>query len=421
MSPPRKVMVVFGTRPEAIKLAPLVLALQRDKSFRPVVTVTAQHREMLDQVLELFGITPDFDLDVLTPRQTLIGLTVRILGPLGDVIEAERPDAVVVQGDTTTTFVGALAAFYHHIPVVHLEAGLRTGDAGRPFPEEANRRLTTQLSSLHLAPTACARGNLLREAVPPWRIVVTGNTGIDALRWACDQPVASHPLIDLLRTERRRVVMVTSHRRESWGAPLVAMAQGLAEIAISRQDIVVVFPLHRNPIVRDCVTPTLGPLPNVLLVEPLPYGVFVRLMERADLIVTDSGGIQEEGPSLGKPVLVTRDVTERPEAVAAGTARLVGTNPERLSAAVTGLLDDPAEYRAMATAVNPYGDGHAARRAVAALKHFFGAGPPSDEFVPLVWKEPAYGHEVAIPPSMEDLDGVRPLGAVAAVAEPGSG
>jgi UDP-N-acetylglucosamine 2-epimerase (non-hydrolysing) len=378
----RKLMVVFGTRPEAIKLAPLILALRHSAEFEPVVTVTAQHREMLDQVLELFAITPQFDLGVCRTRQTLTALTVRMLEVLSELVKSERPDAVVVQGDTTTTLVGALAGFYHQIPVVHVEAGLRTGERYSPFPEEINRRLTTQLATLHLAPTTSARGNLLREDVPRQRIVVTGNTGIDALLWTRQRMQHDHDaLVARLERERRRILMVTAHRRESWGAPLKAVAGALADIASSRTDVVVVFSVHRNPAVRECVVPVLLPLGNVILTEPLPYGPFVQLMERAHVLLTDSGGIQEEGPSLGKPVLVMRDVTERPEAVAAGTVRLVGTDPTRLVAEVHRLFDDPAAYRSMANAINPYGDGRATSRVMGALAHFFGQGPAPDEFI----------------------------------------
>jgi UDP-N-acetylglucosamine 2-epimerase (non-hydrolysing) len=395
----RRVMVVFGTRPEAIKLAPVILALQQSPCFEPMVTVTAQHREMLDQVLELFGITPQYDLDVLRERQTLTELTTRALHGLSRILDAERPDAIIVQGDTTTTFVGALAGFYHRVPVVHIEAGLRTGDRYLPFPEEINRCLTTPLTTLHLAPTPAARDNLLREHVRPTQILVTGNTGIDALLWVQRRTRdMGDPWLERLATEDRPVLLVTAHRRESWGRPLVSVAHALAKVTSIRPDIVVVFPIHRNPVVRESIVPILEGLDNVVLLEPLSYGAFVGLMARCHVILTDSGGIQEEGPSLGKPVLVMREVTERPEAVAAGTARLVGTDRDRLVAEVCRLFDDPQAYRAMANAVNPYGDGQAARRAVAALTHFFGEGPRPDEFGGVPWAT-----EVVLPDDDREL------------------
>ena len=374
-------MVVFGTRPEAIKLAPIVARLRRSKDFRPIVAVTAQHREMLDQVLDLFSIRPDHDLDIIEARQTLTGLTLRAVAGVSRLVEEERPDAVIVQGDTTTTFAGALAAFYHKVPVVHVEAGLRTGEPYLPFPEELNRRLTAQLAALHLPPTPTARENLLAEGIPRDRIVVTGNTGIDALLWASRHaPRSTDPVIRRLGRDRRRMLLVTAHRRESWGEGMQAIGEALMEIAAARPDLIVVAPLHRNPIVRETLAPLLEPLDNVVLLEPLPYGDFVRLMVRSDVILTDSGGIQEEGPSLGKPVLVMRDVTERPEAVAAGTARLVGTSKRAIVAEVSRLLDDITAYAAMAAAMNPYGDGQAAHRTVAAIAHYFGLGPQPDEF-----------------------------------------
>jgi UDP-N-acetylglucosamine 2-epimerase (non-hydrolysing) len=374
-------MCCFGTRPEAIKMAPVVHALERSDGFEPVVAVTAQHRSMLDQVLDLFAIRAKYDLDVIEPRQTLTGVTVRALERLTPVLEAERPDVVLVQGDTTTTFVGALAAFYQRIPVVHLEAGLRTGDPLSPWPEELNRRLTTQLTTLHLAPTATSKANLLAERVGADRVVVTGNSVIDALLWtAARRPALQEPALRGLDGDPRRVLLVTAHRRESWGAPMAGIGRALAAIARAEPELLVVFPVHRNPVVREAILPALDGLDNALLTEPLGYGDFVRLMDRAHLILTDSGGVQEEGPSLGKPVLVLRDTTERPEAVAAGTARLVGTDEEAIAGAVRELLHDPAAYAAMANAVNPYGDGEASRRTLAALAHLFGEGPAPDEF-----------------------------------------
>ncbi|PZS18029.1 MAG: UDP-N-acetylglucosamine 2-epimerase (non-hydrolyzing) [Acidimicrobiales bacterium] len=374
-------MVVFGTRPEAIKMAPVVLALAESSVLEPVVVVTAQHRAMLDQVLELFDIKPDFDLDIIRERQTLTGVTLAALGGLSPLVESEAPAALLVQGDTTTTLTAALAAFYHQIPVVHLEAGLRTGDRLSPYPEEVNRRLTTQLSSLHLAPTSTAKSNLLAENVDASSIVVTGNTVIDALLWTVERCLAyGDPALDDLDDDNRRVLLVTAHRRESWGVPMDAIGQALAEIATAEPDLVVVFPIHANPVVRHSILPAVKGLANVRVVEPLAYGGFARLMVRSHLILTDSGGIQEEGPSLGKPVLVMRDKTERPEGVSAGTVRLVGTRRLDIVTAVSQLLHEPGAHAAMANAVNPYGDGRAAERTVAAVAHLLGDGPPPDEF-----------------------------------------
>lgn len=381
-------MVVFGTRPEAIKMAPVVLALAESSVLEPVVVVTAQHRAMLDQVLELFDIKLDFDLDIIRERQTLTGVTLAALGGLSPLVESEAPAALLVQGDTTTTLTAALAAFYHQIPVVHLEAGLRTGDRLSPYPEEVNRRLTTQLSSLHLAPTSTAKSNLLAENVDASSIVVTGNTVIDALLWTVERRLAyGDPALNDLDDGNRRVLLVTAHRRESWGVPMDAIGQALAEIATAEPDLVVVFPIHANPVVRHSILPAVEGLANVRVVEPLAYGGFARLMVRSHLILTDSGGIQEEGPSLGKPVLVMRDKTERPEGVSAGTVRLVGTRRLDIVTAVSQLLHEPSAHAAMANAVNPYGDGRAAERTAAAVAHLLGDGPPPEEFQCPSWFE----------------------------------
>jgi UDP-N-acetylglucosamine 2-epimerase (non-hydrolysing) len=368
------VAVVFGTRPEAIKMAPIVLALRSDPRFDPYVIVTGQHREMLDQVLQLFGIRPDADLDIIRPRQSLTSVTTRTLDGLAPLLTDDLA-AVLVQGDTTTTMATALAAFYARIPTVHVEAGLRTGNRWSPYPEEMNRLLTTRLASLHLAPTWTARENLLREGIPAADIVVTGNTVIDALLWVAPRvPAFTDPRLTALEASGKRTVLVTTHRRESWGPRMAGVAHTLAEVAKDRDDLAFVLPMHRNPVVREVLEPVLGPRDNVVLTEPLDYGEFVRAMEMAEVLVTDSGGVQEEGPSLGKPVLVLRDSTERPEAVAAGTARLVGTDPVALRHWLLTLLDDPHAYRQMATAVNPYGDGQAAPRCVAALAGMLGMG-----------------------------------------------
>jgi UDP-N-acetylglucosamine 2-epimerase (non-hydrolysing) len=379
----RRVMAIFGTRPEAIKVAPVLAALERSQNFEPVIVVTGQHREMLAQVLELFRIEPHHDLDMCEPGQTLTSITTKALSGLEPLLAAEKPDAVLVQGDTTTTFVGGLAAFYQQIPVFHLEAGLRTHDLLSPYPEEANRQLASRIAALHLAPTLGNKTNLVAEGIDPSSIVVTGNTVVDALIQAVE---LSHeygdPQLADLDSDPRRVVLVTAHRRESWGEGHAAIARALAEIATTEPDVLVVFPIHRNPIVRDAIVPVLGHLPNVRIVEPLAYGGLVKLMQRADLILTDSGGIQEEGPSLGKPVLVLRDTTERPEAVVAGTVRLVGTEEASIVGATRTLLHDEDEYCSMANAVNPYGDGRAAERSLAAMAHFFGIGERIDEFMP---------------------------------------
>ena len=382
MASSKRVMVVFGTRPEAIKVAPLIQALAAAPWSRPVVAVTAQHRWILDQVLELFDICPNYDLDIMRSGQTLTDVTVGALGGLGPVLADAGPDLVVVQGDTTTTFAAALAGFYRQIPVVHLEAGLRTGDVLSPYPEEMNRRLTSQLASLHLAPTPTARANLLAEGVDPCSVVVTGNTVIDALHWTVGRRVPYRDReLTALDVDPRPVLLVTAHRRESWGEPMAAIGAALADLAQSQPDLLVVLPVHPNPRVREALLPAVAGLANVLVVEPLAYGEFARLLDRATIVLTDSGGVQEEAPSLGKPVLVMRDTTERPEAVAAGTARLVGTDRDRIVADVRSLLHDPSAYAAMANAVNPYGDGRAAERSCQAMARFLGLEATVSEFI----------------------------------------
>ncbi len=377
-----KVLVVYGTRPEAIKMAPVVTALSASVHVEPVVVVTGQHRAMLDQVNDLFGITPAHDLDILRERQDLTSITTRSLEGLRRVIGEERPDLVVVQGDTTTSFAGALAAFYAKVPVAHVEAGLRTGDRYNPFPEEINRRLTSHLTTLHLAPTPTSRANLLAEGIAADDVVVTGNTVIDAL---LDVVARDLPLTDpaLARMgDEARIVLVTSHRRESWGQPMARTARALARLAADFPDVLYVLPAHLNPAVRQVLLPPLVGFDNVLVTEPLDYGDMARVLAASTLVITDSGGVQEEAPSLGKPVLVLRETTERPEAVTAGTVRLVGTDEDLVVAEVTRLLTDRAAYDEMARAVNPYGDGRAARRVVGAIEHLFGAGPRPDDFAP---------------------------------------
>jgi len=366
MAAPRKILTVFGTRPEAIKLFPLVHRLARDERFIGRVCISAQHREMLDQVLEIAGIVPDHDLDLMTPGQTLDALTARALVEIGRVLDAERPDWVVVQGDTTTVMAGAIAAYYRKIPVCHVEAGLRSGDIHHPWPEEVNRRVVGSFAALHCAPTTTARDALLRENVDPATVHVTGNTVIDALQWVTARVGDSPALADGLRAleERfagRRIIGVTSHRRENFGDGMQAIAKAVKSIA-SRQDVAVIFPVHLNPQVRAVMKAELAGLDNVALLEPLDYPQFARLLDISHLMLTDSGGVQEEAPALGKPVLVMRETTERPEGIAAGTARLVGTDADRIVRETNRLLDDPAAYAAMAQAHNPFGDGHAAER-----------------------------------------------------------
>jgi len=358
--------VVFGTRPEAIKLAPVVEALAADPRVVPTVAVTAQHRGLLDQVLDLFGLVPDYDLDVMEPGQDLFHVTSAALLGLRDTIRDARPDLVVVQGDTTTTFTGALAAFYERIPVAHVEAGLRTGDLDSPFPEEANRALTGRLATLHFAPTAGARDNLLREGVAPGAIHVTGNTGIDALLRVAAK-VRENPVLPLELDPERRLVLVTAHRRESFDGGMERIARAVAELATARPETDFVFPCHPNPNVRRPVNALLGTHPNVRVIEPVDYAELVTLLTRAHIVLTDSGGIQEEAPSLNVPALVLRDKTERPEGVEAGALRLVGTNPTRIVKEAARLLDDPEAHAAMARVPNPYGDGHASARIAAVL------------------------------------------------------
>jgi UDP-N-acetylglucosamine 2-epimerase (non-hydrolysing) len=376
-------MCVYGTRPEAIKMAPVVAALAASERLEPVVTVTGQHREMLDQVNELFGIVPDHDLDIIQPRQTLTDITTRTIDRLNTILAAEKPDAVVVQGDTTTSMAGALTAFYHQIPVVHVEAGLRTDDIYSPFPEEMNRRITGRLATLHLPPTSLSRGNLLAEGIDPAAVVTTGNTVIDALVDVVHRKVPfTDPKLATLDDDPRRVLLVTTHRRESWGEKMAGVGRALARIARENPDLLIVLPLHRNPVVREVVLPPLAGLANVVVVEPLPYGEFAHLIDRSTIVLTDSGGVQEEAPTLGKPVLVMRDNTERPEAVEAGTVRLVGTDEQVVVAEVTRLLTDEAYFTSMANAVNPYGDGKAAARCVAAIEELLGVGTRLPDFAP---------------------------------------
>lgn len=369
-----RVMTVFGTRPEAIKMAPVVLELKKHTDFiEPIVAVTAQHREMLDQVLALFALKPDYDLDIMAAGQTLYDITGRSLTGLKTVLEEAKPDIVLVHGDTTTTFVGALASFYSQIPVGHVEAGLRTGRKDSPFPEEMNRRLTGAIADWHFAPTTTAEANLLAENVKPETIFVTGNTVIDALKATVKTDYQfTDPVLAAAIDRGRRLVLVTTHRRENLGEPMRHVYQALRQLLEAHDDIEIIFPVHRNPKVREVVEAELGGLDRVNLIEPLDYEPFANLMARASLVMTDSGGIQEEAPALGKPVLVLRDTTERPEAVDAGTVALVGTGREAVFDTAHKLLSDKAAYGAMSEACNPYGDGLASERIVAFLLQRYG-------------------------------------------------
>lgn len=364
-----KIMTIFGTRPEAIKMAPVVLELAKyPDQITPVVAVTAQHREMLDQVLRLFSIKPDYDLDIMSEGQTLYDITSRALTGLREVLSIERPDMVLVHGDTTTTFAGALASYYQQIPVGHVEAGLRTRNKYSPFPEEMNRKLTGSLADLHFAPTATARQSLLAEAVSEADIFVTGNTVIDALLATVDPHYQfSDSLLSSINYQKQRVILVTTHRRENLGEPMRQVYQALKRIVSDFPDVEIVFPVHRNPKVRDVVNSILGGIARVHLCDPLDYQPFANLMARSTLILTDSGGIQEEAPALGKPVLVLRDTTERPEAIDAGTVKLIGTLEETVYRETSALLSDHSQYRAMSESVNPYGDGLASTRIVQTL------------------------------------------------------
>jgi UDP-N-acetylglucosamine 2-epimerase (non-hydrolysing) len=375
-----RIMTIYGTRPEAIKVAPVIKALEASPVLESVTVVTGQHREMLDQVNEIFGITPDYDLDVFAHRQTLNALMSKVFDRLDPVLEGQAPDAVVVQGDTSTVAAASIAAFYRQIPVVHIEAGLRSGDITSPFPEEANRKITSQVAALHLAPTSTSRANLLRENVDPATITVTGNTVIDALLHTVRQGIPFHdPALERIEASGRPVLLVTTHRRENWHV-MEVVGRAVARLARDLPEYAVVLPAHRNPIVREAVLPALKGLDNVLVTEPLAYGEFTRMMAASTIVLTDSGGVQEEAPSLGKPVLVLRENTERPEAVEAGTVKLIGTDEERIVAEVTRLASDPRHYASMANAVNPYGDGAAAARSVAAIEQLLGVGARLPDF-----------------------------------------
>jgi UDP-N-acetylglucosamine 2-epimerase (non-hydrolysing) len=368
MTSPAKILVIFGTRPEAIKLFPVIAALQADPRVTPVVCVSAQHRQMLDQVLSIAAIVPDYDLDVMQPDQSLDALTARLLTGLGKVMDEVQPARVMVQGDTATAMCGALAAYYRKVPVDHVEAGLRSGNIYHPWPEEVNRKIIGQIASLHFAPTDVSAKALTDERIDPARVHITGNTVIDALHWVSAKIAADPSLaVGLAELETRfagkRIIGVTSHRRENFGGGMENIAEAIRQIA-ARDDVAVIFPVHLNPNVRAVMNSALAGLENVALIEPLDYPHFARLLGLAEIMLTDSGGVQEEAPALGKPVLVMRETTERPEGVTAGTAKLVGTETATIVTEIFRLLDDKAAYEAMARAHNPFGDGHSAQRIV---------------------------------------------------------
>lgn len=368
----KKVSIIFGTRPEAIKLCPLVLELKKHPEFETNVCVTGQHRQMLDQVLDVFEVKPDIDLNLMQSNQTLAGLTSRAVTAVDEYLADYKPDIVIIQGDTTTTFCSALAAFYRHIPIGHVEAGLRTWNKYSPFPEEINRVMTSRIADLHFAPTQWAKDNLLKEGIPEKRIFVTGNTVIDALHLAVERVHKNPPEIigvpkELLNGDTRPMVLITGHRRENFGEGFRNICRAISELSVRFPDAAFVYPVHLNPNVQEPVFRMLGNYHNIHLIKPLDYLPFVALMNRSTIVLTDSGGVQEEAPGLGKPVLVMRDTTERPEAVDAGTVRLVGTDIIKITDNVSELLTNEKSYTAMARAINPYGDGKACQRIIAAL------------------------------------------------------
>lgn len=381
-----RIMTIYGTRPEAIKVAPIIKAIESADGLESITVVTGQHREMLDQVNTMFEIVPDHDLNIMSSQQTLNGIVAKVISGVDEILAVEKPDAVIVQGDTSTVMGAAVASFNRQIPVIHLEAGLRSGDINSPFPEEANRKLTSQIAALHLAPTDTSKANLTREDVSENNIVITGNSVIDTLMFATanlDVKFEDDRLEKLKQAKKTgasgRVLLVTAHRRENLGSVMEGIGAAVAEIARRYPDLTIVFPIHKNPKVRASIRPAVERMGNVFLIEPLAYAEFTRALSLADVVLTDSGGVQEEAPSLGKPVLVMRDNTERPEAVVAGTVKLIGTQKKRLVDEVSLLLDSPEAYAGMANAVNPYGDGKAAERTVAAIRwKFAGQERPVD-------------------------------------------
>ena len=360
-----KVMTVFGTRPEGIKMAPIIKAMEKEEKIENIVCITAQHREMLDQVLHLFNIKADYDLNIFKPGQSLTGITINALKGLEDVIQEVKPDVLLVQGDTTTVFSGALAAFYQKVKIGHVEAGLRSGNLYSPYPEEANRKLTGIMTDFHFAPTEESRENLLKEGYPDEKIFITGNTVIDALQYAIKEDYKFElPQLNELDYENKKIVLLTSHRRENIGKPMKNIFSAINDVVNKYEDVEVVFPIHLNPKVREIAYSIFDENPKVHIIEPLDYEPFTNLMAKSYMIITDSGGLQEEAPSLGKPVLVIREETERPEGIEAGTAKLVGTNYDNVYKEMNILISNSEEYKRMANAVNPYGDGKAAKRIV---------------------------------------------------------
>lgn len=381
----KKIAVVFGTRPDTIKMAPIILELQRNSEFFDVLPIaTAQHRQMLDQVLEVFNIKPSYDLNIMAPKQTLASLTAKIVTGLDEIFEKEQPDMVLVQGDTTTTCIGSLAAFYRQIPVGHIEAGLRTNDKNNPFPEEINRRITGCITDLHFAPTETAKQSLLLENTNPKNIFVTGNTVVDALEYSVKEGYEfAVPELKAIIDENKKIVLITMHRRENWGSPMEGAARAIKRLAVKYPELNFVFPLHKNPIVREAVVPILEKTANIKLIEPLDYLDFVNTMANSFLILTDSGGVQEEGPHFGIPILCLRSVTERPDAVTFGTVKLVGLDEEVIFSTANTLIENKLEYAKMANATNPYGDGLSAERTIKIIKNYFGmANEPVEEFNP---------------------------------------
>ncbi|MDN5686365.1 MAG: UDP-N-acetylglucosamine 2-epimerase (non-hydrolyzing) [Brachybacterium sp.] len=382
-----RIMTIYGTRPEAIKVAPIIKAIDEESDLENVIVVTGQHREMLDQVNGMFGIAPHHDLNIMSNGQTLNEIIAKVITGVDRTLELEQPDAVIVQGDTSSVMGAAVAAFNRKVPVIHLEAGLRSGDIHSPFPEEANRKLASQITSLHLAPTATSKDNLRREAISESSIVVTGNSVIDTLEFATQKLEVHYEDERLERLQRDRfagaggkILLVTAHRRENLGAKMEEIGRAIADLAKKYPGLTIVFPIHKNPKVRHSIQPAVVGIDNVLLIEPLAYAEFTRMLSISDLVLTDSGGVQEEAPSLGKPVLVMRESTERPEAVVAGTVKLVGTHQKRLVDEVSLLLDSEDAYAGMANAVNPYGDGRAAERTIAAIRSLFHGTERPDDF-----------------------------------------
>lgn len=386
----KKIAVIFGTRPDTIKMAPIIKELeQQTEHFQLITIATAQHRQMLDQVLDVFKIKPDYDLNIMKPSQTLATITKNTVEELDIIFEKEKPDLVLVQGDTTTTFVGSLAAFYRQIPVGHVEAGLRTNDKNNPFPEEINRRLTSTITDLHFAPTQTAKEALLAENVNPENIFITGNTVIDALSYSVNSDyIFSSDILNHIIDQDKKIILVTMHRRENLGEPMKSACNAIKNLALIYKDYNIIFPVHLNPKVQDVAQSILGNIPNIFLIKPLDYLDFVNLMSKSYLILTDSGGVQEEGPHFGIPILVLRKVTERPEAVEYGTVKLVGLDEHTIFTTADNLLNNEDEYIKMATAVNPYGDGLSAKRTIQTIKNYFKiSSTPIVEFDPLAKKE----------------------------------